>query len=254
MKEHSEHTTNKQQATTTTTETTTTTTTTTLDIVKLIEKNPITRLSKNYQNNFIKKPLKKLNEIKDKESFRYKIWLQRIYPFFTQVVDVVYKDSDYSYSRYLECLDLIKTLPVDQWYQVFEMYKLDMQRIISRAPTNKNQIVVWRGVKEKRLHDYKESNDIYNLVDQFSSTTLNLNVAGEFTGSRDSNKITCCLLQINILPGIHSLLMVGLSYVKEEYEILLNINSKYLIKENKVINTGLSRKQLTAITKVVVVK
>jgi len=194
-------------------------------------------------------------EVRHKYSFRDKIWLKRIYPFFTQIVDVVYKDSDYGYESYLECLGLIKTLPVETWYEVFEMYKLDMQRIISQAPTNKNQIVVWRGIKEKRLHDYKEnSNDIYNLVDQFSSTTLNLNISRDFTGYRDDNKITCCLLQINILPGIHSLLMIGLSYVKEEYEILLNINSKYLIKENKVINISDSRELLTAVTKVVVVK
>jgi hypothetical protein len=194
-------------------------------------------------------------EVRLKYSSRHKIWLKRIYPFFTQIVDVVYKDSDYGYESYLECLGLIQTLPVEKWYEVFEMYKLDMQRIIAGAPTNKKQIVVWRGVKEKRLHDYKESsNDVYNLVDQFSSTTLNLNVARDFTGYRDDNGIICCLLQINILPGIHSLFMLGLSYLKEEYEILLNINSKYLIKENKVINTSNSRPTLTAITKVVVVK
>ena len=194
-------------------------------------------------------------EVRLKYSSRHKIWLKRIYPFFTQIVDVVYKDSDYGYESYLECLGLIQTLPVEKWYEVFEMYKLDMQRIIAGAPTNKKQIVVWRGVKEKRLHDYKEnSNDVYNLVDQFSSTTLNLNVARDFTGYRDDNKITCCLLQINILPGIHSLFMIGLSYLKEEYEILLNINTQYLIKENKVINTSNSRPTLTAITKVVVVK
>ena len=39
-----------------------TTTTTTLDIVKLIEKNPISRLTKDYQNNLINKIKAKFSE------------------------------------------------------------------------------------------------------------------------------------------------------------------------------------------------
>ena len=192
---------------------------------------------------------------KSDKGYRYKIWLQRIYPFFTQIVDIVYNDGEYGYQRYLECIQLILTMPVQTWKRVFELYKTDLERIVSNAPTNTSPMIVWRGVKEKRIHDYKQTNGIFNDVDQFSSTTLNINLAEDFVGYRDLNDVSCCLLQIVIIPGIHSLLMIGLSYASHEYEILLNINTKYLIKENKVVNVSPDiGENYYTVTKVVTIK
>jgi hypothetical protein len=176
---------------------------------------------------------------KASKGYRYRIWEQRIYPFFTQIVDIVYQDGFYGYNRYMECLEGMLTMPIETWHRVFELYKSDLQRIIYNAPTNTSSMIVWRGVQELRIHDFKKSNGIYHDVDQFSSTTLNVNMAQEFSGYHEDNYgVKCCLLQILLIPGSHSLLMIGLSYASHELEIVLNINTKYLLKENKVVNVS----------------
>ena len=50
------------------------------------------------------------------------------------------------------------------------------------------------------------------------------------------NGVNCCMLQINLLKGSRVLLMAGVSYVPEEYELLINIGNKYLVKESKILN------------------
>ena len=170
------------------------------------------------------------------KTFTTGIWYSRVFPFFAQMIDTIYKDSVYNYVNYEKILKLAESFDEPTWYKIFDLYILDLQRIISKTPKLTKQVTVWRGAQSTRMFNYKKANkDIYNTTTQFNSTTLSLPIAQDFMG-KSINGVNCCMLQINLLKGSRVLLMAGVSYVPEEYELLINIGNKYLVKESKILN------------------
>jgi len=169
------------------------------------------------------------------DRYRGEKWKTHLFPFFPQMVDIILQDNTYNYINYMKLITTAKSIDKITWYDIFDLYISDLQRIISDAPALTKEITVWRGAKTKRMYNYKETtNDIYYKTTQFHSTTLSVPIAVDFTGISINGK-GCCLAQIIVLKGCHILLMIGFSYVPEEYEILINLGNNFLIKESKLL-------------------
>ena len=178
---------------------------------------------------------KTLTVKKDKTtSYRGEKWKTHLFPFFPQMVDIIIQDNTYNYINYMKLITTAKSFDEITWHKIFDLYISDLQRIISSAPALTKEITVWRGAKTNRMYNYKKTGDIYYKTTQFNSTSLSVPIAIDFSGV-SINGIGCCLSQIIVLKGCHVLLMIGFSYVPEEYEILINLGNKFLIKENKLL-------------------
>jgi len=137
-----------------------------------------------------------------------------IFPFFSQIVDTLYLDYDYSFDRYKEVLnDSITSL---EWVMIFKMYIADLSRIIGNSPPLKKHLQVWTGVNKKI------KNGKY-LLKTFKSTSFNKNKARGF-GSY--------LISFIIVPGTHVLFLAGMSKFPSEFEILLQYNVEYRISSS----------------------
>ena len=150
-----------------------------------------------------------LTKIYPKDNYKYNLWNTHIFPFFSQIVDIVYKNNNYNYDSYQKCLINAASFNNETWINIFDLYISDLQRIIKNAPPVIKPLIVWRGAKSSRMYNYKKINkEIVNKTTQFNSTSFKLDTAIEFSGKKIGN-YRCCLHQINILKGNHVLLMMG---------------------------------------------
>jgi hypothetical protein len=104
------------------------------------------------------------------------------------------------------------------WIKVIELYKKDLQRIISNAPPVEKEIVIYRGV----LEDYftKHLKNGYYKNKAFVSCSLDHVHALAYTRVQ-----LCCFKRITILPGSHILFISGISCFKDELEFVINADS-----------------------------
>jgi len=103
--------------------------------------------------------------------------------------------------------------------------------LIRKAPMTKETMVVYRGVKDNffTADDFKKKPNVNEVFINkgFVSTSLVPMVARDFTGG------SCCFKVITILPGTKCLSLYGLSQFSE-HELLLNKNTKYIIRDKYV--------------------
>ncbi len=111
---------------------------------------------------------------------------------------------------------------------LLERMSIRLSRIIRKAPTTKETMVVYRGVKDSffTADDFEKRpkiNEIF-INKGFISTSLDPNVARRFSEG------ACCFKVITILPGTRCLPLYGLSQFTE-HEILFNKDTKYIIRD-----------------------
>jgi len=109
--------------------------------------------------------------------------------------------------------------------------KVRLQEIIHNAPPIKNTITVWRGIKDNYINKVMEKKtQLYKNKDRFISTSISCEVAiNTFMGHTG-----CCLLKIVILKGTKCLFMAVSNY-ETEHEILLHMNSIFLVRIKDVL-------------------
>jgi hypothetical protein len=104
------------------------------------------------------------------------------------------------------------------WNTVISEYVDNLDQIIKRAPKTTSYITVWRGSQTP----YWNNSD--TVVESFTSTSLDIDTAIEFTTSDKK----CCLARIIIPPGIRCLFL-GMLSIYSEAEILIGRNSIFKV-------------------------
>ena len=109
----------------------------------------------------------------------------------------------------------------------------DLQNIIENAPKVKKTMVLYRGVKTDYYLKGKEGH--YYTNNGFASTSVSVTKASEFTNKMlvVNGKPVCCMKRVTLLPGTKALVIMGVSHYPNEKEILLGLNSKYLVRKAK---------------------
>lgn len=116
-----------------------------------------------------------------------------------------------------------KYLKEDIKIQVVSVFIRDLSRIIDAAPPLSQAVTVFRGVaKDYYLKGLK--NGVYQNVG-FVSSSLDINTAREFTALDGK----CCLQRITVLQGTKAILLMPVSLIADEKEILFNHGCFYYI-------------------------
>ena len=189
----------------------------------------------------------------DFENYKYMLWYRNLFPFFPQFVDVLNQETNlspnfdikkkltqgYSFTNYNLLLELGPLVSEDTWKKIFDLFLFDFRNIINNIPVIPSDLNAWRGMGSDLFYNYRNQNktNIYRST-QFLSTTLDLRISFDFTGSdkitnKNGKELGCCLLCINIPAGSHVLLLMPFSKYLHEYEILLKDETPFVIEKNR---------------------
>jgi len=111
---------------------------------------------------------------------------------------------------------------------ILNLYIKEIKAIFDKAPKNKQKFYVYRGVNDNYISKKVAQNKSkgYFTSDRYVSTSLFINEALRFIGNGNDNII----YEIAIEPNVPIIFMQSISYVKNEFEVLLPINSTFFIE------------------------
>ena len=109
--------------------------------------------------------------------------------------------------------------------RALDMYRADLKRIIGRAPRSKKTMVIYRGTG---FDIFKGSTSHWHTLKSFCSAAYDLNWALQYESGY--------IQRITILPGTPVLFVAGMNqwHHSGEYEIMVNVDTKYLIRYRNV--------------------
>jgi hypothetical protein len=109
--------------------------------------------------------------------------------------------------------------------RALEMYRDDLKRIIAGAPKSRKKMVLYRGAS---FDIFRRTMGHWHSLESFCSASYDLKHALLYTGGT--------LQRITVLPGTPVLLVAGMNQwdVNGEYEIMVNLGTKYLIRQRAV--------------------
>ena len=123
------------------------------------------------------------------------------------------------------------TIKKDVIHALIKSLSDTISRVIKKSPPTTKTMVVFRGVKDCFFaadnfdSKYSENEVFYNKG--FVSTTLDYKIAVDtFSGQEQ-----CCFKVLTILPGTRCIPLIGLTEFAGEVEILLDRNTKYIIRD-----------------------
>ncbi len=154
----------------------------------------------------------------------------KFYGFDKDVISKALKDNDSKNIEELmkKFLKNVKLFNVSVKKLLVQKLNKTLSNVIKNAPAVTKTMTVYRGVKDSFFtkSDYKNNkvNEVY-LNKGYVSTSTNWSKSlSSFTGT------SCCFSVITLLPGTRCLPIMGLSQFAEEAEILLNKDTKFLIR------------------------
>jgi hypothetical protein len=109
--------------------------------------------------------------------------------------------------------------------RALDMYRADLKRIIGRAPRSKKTMVIYRGTG---FDIFKGSTSHWHTLKSFCSAAYDLQWALRYESGY--------VQRITILPGTPVLFVAGMNqwHQSGEYEIMVNVDTKYLIRYRNV--------------------
>ena len=109
--------------------------------------------------------------------------------------------------------------------RALDMYKIDLKRIIAHAPKSRRKMILYRG---SNFDIFRGTKGHWHTLNSFCSAAFNVEHALIY-GRRSFQRIT-------VLPGTSVLLVAGVNQWSTvgEYEIMVNIDTKYLIRSRNV--------------------
>jgi hypothetical protein len=126
-----------------------------------------------------------------------------------------------------------------------EMYRDDLKRIIARAPKSRKKMVLYRGAS---FDIFKDRPGHWFTLNSFCSAAYNF---------AHSISYGSTIQRITVLPGSPVLLVAGMNQWDKngEYEIMVNIGTKYLIRTRDVRRAGWSgNRHILRVTDVTITK
>ena len=120
-----------------------------------------------------------------------------------------------------------------------------IHRVISNSPATKKTMIVYRGVKDSffTADNYTlpmNKNEVFLNKGFVSTSMLHTVSLSDFINLGSG----CCFKVITVLPGTKCVPLLGLSQFNQEFEILLNRDTKYIIRDKYVAKVPV--KELTA--------
>jgi hypothetical protein len=131
--------------------------------------------------------------------------------------------------------------------RALDMYRADLKRIIERAPRSKKTMVLYRGTG---FDIFKGSTSHWHTLKSFCSAAYDLQWALQYEQGY--------IQRITILPGTPALFVAGMNQWDHggEYEIMVNVDTKYLIRYRNVKRSvhSVTRTRKIKITDVTIAK
>jgi hypothetical protein len=126
------------------------------------------------------------------------------------------------------------------------MYRDDLKRIIAGAPKSRKKMILYRGAS---FDIFRRTKGHWHNLESFCSAAYDLRHALGYEGGT--------MQRITVLPGTPVLLVAGMNQwnVAGEYEIMVNMGTKYLIRGRgvkRILWTG--HRRLTRVTDVTIAK
>jgi hypothetical protein len=118
------------------------------------------------------------------------------------------------------------SINLDDYKTIFTSYIKDLMKIFNKAPKLTSKLIVYRGIKND-YHLLNKKEDIF-VNKFFSSTSFLFDVAYRFINNKG------IMQRITIDIGIPILFLEGITLNTKEYEILLPINTYYIIENPSV--------------------
>jgi hypothetical protein len=126
-----------------------------------------------------------------------------------------------------------------------EMYRDDLKRIIAGAPKSRKKMILYRGAS---FDIFRSSLGHWHTLTAFCSAAYNF---------AHSTAYGSTIQRITVLPGSPVLLVAGMNQWDKngEYEIMVNIGTKYLIRTRNVRRAGWSgNRHILRVTDVTITK
>jgi hypothetical protein len=162
--------------------------------------------------------------LKDENNNKLFIFNKQIYEY--------YKTDDWKYENLLKKTNkeiFLKYYSINDYNPIFISYIKDLMKIFNKAPKLTSKLIVYRGIKDD-YHILNKKEDVF-VNKLFSSTTFLFDVAYRYLDKKKG-----IIQRITIDKDIPILFLEGITLNTGEYEILLPINTYYII-ENPVIKT-----------------
>jgi hypothetical protein len=139
-----------------------------------------------------------------------------------------------------------RNIPTHIMKLALEMYRDDLKRIIAGAPKSRKKMVLYRGAS---FDIFRSTKGHWHNLESFCSAAYDLRHALGYEGGT--------MQRITVLPGTPVLLVAGMNQWDKngEYEIMVNMGTKYLIRGRgvkRIIWTG--HKRTTRVTDVTIAK
>jgi hypothetical protein len=149
-------------------------------------------------------------------------------------------------NRYNLYINNLRNIPQTIMKRALEMYRDDLKRIIAGAPKSRKKMILYRGAA---FDIFRSTVGHWHKLESFCSAAYDLNHALLYEGGT--------MQRITVLPGTPVLLVAGMNQwnVNGEYEIMVNLGTKYLIRQRavkRVMWTGFRRS--TRVTDVTIAK
>lgn len=157
----------------------------------------------------------------------------------------IMRDSKYTLAdKYKAYLSYLPSMPNTVLEMCFKQYTKDLKRIIDGAPPVKKTMYLYRGTQDNIFKGVKGQ---VHTMKGFSSTAFN--VAHALLYSSYAGRI----IRIAVRPGSRVLLVAGLNqwYSHGEYEVIVNIGSRFYISKRdvkRVLSGSKTIKQITDVS------
>ena len=137
-----------------------------------------------------------------------------------------FKNTSDEAERYRLLTRHLSSVPASIKREALELYKKDLKRIIANAPKSRKKMILYRGTG---FDIFKGTPGHWHTLKSFCSAAYNIGWAKMYGRSM--------MERITILPGTAVLLVAGTNQWGNngEYEIMVNIDTKYLIRFRNVL-------------------
>ena len=157
-----------------------------------------------------------------------------------------FKDLTSEAARYNLYNANTSNIPRPVMKRALEMYRDDLKRIIAGAPKSHKKMILYRGAS---FDIFRSTKGHWHNLESFCSAAYDIKHALGYEGGT--------MQRITVLPGTPVLLVAGMNQwnAAGEYEIMVNIGTKYLIRGRavkRIIWTG--HKHTTRVTDVTIAK
>lgn len=135
-----------------------------------------------------------------------------------------YKKVEQIYTAILHIVTLLKKQVIEEAIQLLIRTLND---VINKSPSTTRKMTLYRGDQNDDYFKVDTGNKFFKIKG-FISTSLSKIKAKEFAGDK------CCMNEITVLPGSKCLFVMGVSSYPEEIEVLLSMNTTYLMRSHRL--------------------